>query len=184
MNIGRYRLAARAPASISALFLLCLFAFQGSVASSYARRSTLNAAPILLITSTGNNFTQYGGSGNTGPHPVTLWKSDGTVLATATPTQETQGGWQDVQFSTPVSINANTVYVASYHAPKGDYAWDANDFANTYDNAPLHVPSSAASGGNGVYSVGQNQSPVPAWFPTSNSGGTNYWVDVDFVPNQ
>ena len=64
----------------------------------------------------------YKGSANTGTHVGSLWTSGGQLLATATFTNETASGWQQVNFATPAAITANTVYVASYHAPNGGYA--------------------------------------------------------------
>ena len=60
----------------------------------------------------------YKAAGNTGTHVGNLWSSTGTRLATATFTGETASGWQQVTFSPPVAIAANTVYVASYHCPE------------------------------------------------------------------
>ena len=55
----------------------------------------------------------YKGSGNTGTHVGYLWSNTGTLLATATFTNETASGWQQVNFSTPVGIAAGTIYIAS-----------------------------------------------------------------------
>ena len=44
------------------------------------------------------------------------------LLATATFTNETASGWQQVNFSTPITIAAGTTYVASYHTNVGRYA--------------------------------------------------------------
>src|SRR6185369_7896311 len=52
----------------------------------------------------------YKGSGNTGTHVGHLWTSTGTLLASATFTGETATGWQQVLFSAPVAITANTTY--------------------------------------------------------------------------
>ncbi|MDC8013884.1 DUF4082 domain-containing protein [Tahibacter soli] len=117
----------------------------------------------------------FKGVQNTGTHTGTLWAANGTALATATFANETASGWQSVLFATPVTIAANTMYVASYHAPNGYYAADANYFASAYDNAPLHAPSSAASGGNGVYRYG-----ATTVFPDQTFNANNYWVDVIF----
>ena len=73
----------------------------------------------------------YKGSANTGTHVGRLWSSTGQQLATATFTNETASGWQQVNFATPVAITANTVYVASYHAPNGRYAINTNYFASS-----------------------------------------------------
>jgi hypothetical protein len=72
----------------------------------------------------------YKNSLNTGTHTGTLWSSTGTKLASATFTNETASGWQQVLFTTSVKITANTIYVASYHAPKGHYNSDGGYFAN------------------------------------------------------
>ena len=74
-------------------------------------------------TITGIRF--YKAAANTGTHVGNLWTSNGTLLATATFTNETASGWQQVLFATPVAIASNTVYVASYHANNGHYSADA-----------------------------------------------------------
>ncbi|MBH8563571.1 DUF4082 domain-containing protein [Nostoc sp. CENA67] len=119
----------------------------------------------------------YKGSSNTGTHVGTLWSSTGTQLATATFNNETTSGWQQVDFSSPVAITANTVYVASYHTNVGRYASDDGYFASAgVDNAPLHALRNGDSGGNGVYSYSSTST-----FPTSTFQSTNYWVDVVFT---
>ncbi|HEY7114975.1 MAG TPA: DUF4082 domain-containing protein, partial [Tepidisphaeraceae bacterium] len=115
----------------------------------------------------------YKGSGNTGTHVGHLWTLGGTLLATATFTGETAGGWQQVTLSSPVAITANTTYVVSYFAPVGHYAGNGSYFASGFDNAPLHAPSSGASGGNGLYLYG-----ATGGFPVNSFNSTNYWVDV------
>ena len=121
----------------------------------------------------------YKSTNNTGTHVGTLWSSSGTQLATATFTDETASGWQEVNFTTPVAITANTTYVASYHTSVGYYSLDQGYFANAgVDNSPLHVLSNGSSGGNGVY----NYSATPA-FPNSTYNSSNYWVDVVFSTN-
>jgi hypothetical protein len=120
----------------------------------------------------------YKGTGNTGTHIGNLWSLDGTQLATAPFTSETASGWQQVNFSTPVAVTANTVYVASYFAPSGHYAGDNNFFAGAgVDNAPVHLLQSGVNGGNGVYAYGSSSS-----YPSSSYASTNYWVDVVFTP--
>ena len=55
---------------------------------------------------------------------VHLWSVTGTLLATANYTlnDDSSLGWQQANFSSPVTIAANTVYVASYYSPEGGYA--------------------------------------------------------------
>ncbi|MFY9975430.1 MAG: DUF4082 domain-containing protein, partial [Chromatiaceae bacterium] len=117
----------------------------------------------------------YKGSLNTGTHIGNLWTSEGTLLASATFTNETATGWQQVDFATPVPISANTVYVASYHAPNGGYAISSSFFAvSGVDNPPLHQLSDSEANGNGVYRYG------PSGFPSQSWNASNYWVDVVF----
>ena len=117
----------------------------------------------------------YKGTTNTGTHTGTLWSSAGALLATATFSNETASGWQQVSFATPVAITANTVYVASYHTNVGHYAADTGYFAAAgVDNPPLHALRNGVSGGNGVYVYGASA------FPTNTYQSTNYWVDVVF----
>ena len=59
----------------------------------------------------------YKGGANTGTDLADLWTANGTLLATATFTNETASGWQQVNFSTPVVVQANTEYVVSYYRP-------------------------------------------------------------------
>lgn len=117
----------------------------------------------------------YKGSTNTGAHVASLWTSSGTLLARANFTNETASGWQQANFSAPVAINANTVYVASYHTNVGGYSDGQGYFAVALDNPPLHAPSSGASGGNDVYQYGSGG------FPSQTYNQSNYWVDVVFV---
>ena len=118
----------------------------------------------------------YKGTGNTGTHVGYLWTNTGTLLASATFTNETATGWQQVAFANPVLIAADTVYVASYYAPNGDYAADNGYFATSgVTSGPLQALSNAAAGGNGVFVYGTANT-----FPTSTYDSSNYWVDVVF----
>ena len=68
---------------------------------------------------------------------------------------ETASGWQQANFTTPIAIEANTTYVASYHAPNGRYAVDEGFFATAgVDNGPLHALRDGLDGANGVYAYG------------------------------
>jgi WD40 repeat protein len=120
----------------------------------------------------------YKGTTNIGTHVGALWTSTGTKLADVTFTNETALGWQQANFATPVAIAANTVYIASYLAPQGNYAYNYDYFATTGVNTPpLHaVASSSADGPNGLYSY--NASLVA---PISTFRAINYWVDVVFA---
>lgn len=117
----------------------------------------------------------YKGPQNTGTHIGTLWSNSGQQLATATFTNETASGWQQVLFSTPVHINANTNYVASYNTQTGHFSYNQNFFTTQFNNPPLIAPVSTAASGNGVYRYTTSNT-----FPTSFYKDSNYWVDVVF----
>ncbi len=129
----------------------------------------------LAGTVTGIRF--YKATTNTGTHIGSLWSSTGTLLASATFTSETESGWQTVNFSTPVTINPNTTYVAAYLAPKGHYSDTPLAFSSAgVSNPPLQALANIISP-DGVFSHS-----VTSTFPTGTFNATNYWVDVTFVP--
>jgi hypothetical protein len=111
----------------------------------------------------------YKGFYNIGDHKVSLWKADGTLLATATSTGESLSGWQTVSFSSPIQITAGTTFVASYHS-NGYYSQTKGFFNSSYTNGPLTVAQNG-----GVFAYGANSA-----FPGNTYGGSNYWVDVVF----
>ena len=118
----------------------------------------------------------YKGPTNSGPHIGNLWTSTGTLLASATFTNETPSGWQEVSFAQPIPINPNTTYIASYHTNVGYYAVDQNYFTTSVDATPLHALADGLDGGNGVYAYSSTST-----FPTSSYLASNYWVDVIFT---
>jgi hypothetical protein len=105
---------------------------------------------------------------NTGSHIGSLWTASGTLLASGTFTGESASGWQELVFSSPVAINANTTYVVSYHTDAGHYALTSNGLASSVTNGPL---TALASGG--VYAYGSGN-----LFPSNSFNASNYWVDV------
>lgn len=125
----------------------------------------------------------YKGPGNNGTHTGTLWSSSGQQLATGTFTNETSSGWQTLQFVHPIAINANTVYVASYFAPDGHYAYDLQQFypgitGSPYlpplDSTPLAAVRATATVANGLFNEGG------PGFPQSTYNDSGYGVDVVF----
>jgi hypothetical protein len=118
----------------------------------------------------------YKGAGNTGTHTGSLWTSTGTLLATVTFAGETASGWQQMNFSAPVVITANTTYVISYHTNTGNYAVNGGFFTSSgVDNPPLHALANGVDGLTGVYLYGTGG------FPTQSFNASNYWVDVVFT---
>ena len=137
-------------------------------------------------TVTGIRF--YKAAANTGTHIGDLWTATGQLLASATFTNESASGWQQVNFSQPVAVNQNTTYVASYFAPNGHYSKDGSYFYTTppmgtnptitnVDSPPLHALRNTNGTVNGVLT----HSSSPA-FPISSANASNYYVDPVFSP--
>ncbi|GEM_PF-1641994 len=86
-------------------------------------------------------------------------------------------GWQVARFSTPISIAANTTYVATYYVPShSSYQLVPYALTNGVTAGPLTAPASASVGGNGVYGYVNG-------FPTTGSArNSNFLVDVLFTP--
>ncbi len=112
----------------------------------------------------------YKGPKNTGTHGAHLWTGSGAFLAGATFVNETASGWQTATFNTPVPIEANKIYVASYRTAAGYYSVTEGFFSQPYSKPPLATQSNA-----GVYTYGTG-----ALFPSKSYNGSNYWVDVLF----
>ena len=123
-------------------------------------------------------YKQRGMSGTNVGH---LWSSNGTLLASATFSNETGSGWQHVSFSNPVSILADTFYTVSYSTGSPLFYFESGYFANGgVTNGNLTAPSDTDINGtildNGVYNYGGD-------FPNSSQYSANFWVDLLFSPS-
>jgi len=145
-----------------------------------ATRHVTNTAPVTVGLKfysdvpglvTGVRF--YKGTGNTGMHTGALWSSTGARLATVTFSGETASGWQQANFSSPITIAANTTYVVSYTAPTGGHAHDQYYPWSSLSSGPLHVSGASP----GVFTYGSG-----VLFPASTWNSSNYYVDVVFTP--
>jgi hypothetical protein len=125
-----------------------------------------------------NGIRYYKGAGTTGTHIGSLWTNTGTRLAQATFTTETSSGWQQVLFSSPVSVTAGVTYVASYFSPSGDYSATKPYFTQNITNGPLIGLADGTDGANGIYIY-----TATSAFPISTFQSSNYWVDVVFATN-
>src|SRR6185295_14071637 len=90
--------------------------------STIPPQSFANAAPVELgvkfrsdVNGSITGIRFYKGPADTSVHTGSLWSSTGQLLATGTFTGKTATGWQQLNFSAPVAITANTTYTASYH---------------------------------------------------------------------
>lgn len=119
----------------------------------------------------------WAGTQNTGPHTGELWSDSGTLLASATFSAVTAGGWQLVYFSSPVAISANTTYIVSYHTTSPYISDTPGPFSGSgITNQNLTGLASGVDGPNGVYALGATSA-----FPNLSDGTSpNYWVDAIF----
>ena len=95
----------------------------------------------------------------TGTYVGHLWSSSGTLLASATFSKETSSGWQEVTFSSPVSIAADTYYTVSYTTGSPLFYYYSEYFEHGgVTNGNLTAPSYTDINGtildNGVYNYG------------------------------
>ncbi|MEA2782724.1 MAG: hypothetical protein QOK29_4268, partial [Rhodospirillaceae bacterium] len=125
-------------------------------------------------------FRFYKGPQNTGTHVGSLWSATGTLLGSATYTNETASGWQQVNLATPISITAGTTYVASYHTNVGHYSETFNYFVTPRTSGELTaLASNAQNGPDGVWAHSGSST-----FPGQGvESATNYFVDVVFNPS-
>ena len=119
----------------------------------------------------------YKSAANTGTHVGALWTTSGTLLASATFTNETASGWQQVSFPTPIAVSPGQTYIASYYAPNGHYAAAANGLSAAVNNTPLHTIANGTTA-NGVFAYASTNS-----FPNGTWNASNYYVDTTFIPN-
>ena len=115
----------------------------------------------------------YKASTNLGTHVGNLWSSSGALLASVIFTSETDSGWQQATFASPVAVTAGTTYIASYYAPNGHYSNSSAYFTTSVINSPLEALADGADGANGLYTYSGS-----SIFPTSTWNSGNYWVDV------
>jgi hypothetical protein len=115
----------------------------------------------------------YKAPGGAGPITTNLWTETGTLLSRVVINVGSAGGWEVANLPTPVPIQADTTYVASYFSPTGNFAVDRKAFMTTYAKPPLRAPADGV--GNGVFLYGSSTG-----FPSQSFQGSNYWVDVRF----
>lgn len=113
----------------------------------------------------------YKGAANTGAHTVALWGPDGTLLASAPSTAESDEGWQTVALPEPVVLTPGQVYTVAYQSAGGAYAVTPGALAAAVAVGPL---STVADGGAYVYGDGSA-------FPGDTSSAW-YAVDPVFLP--
>ncbi|MGO7019983.1 DUF4082 domain-containing protein [Rhizobium leguminosarum] len=145
---------------------------EGPTGGSFNDNTAMELGMKFVASANGtiSGIRYYKAAGDTSVHTGSIWRADGTLVATVTFTNESLSGWQTATFSTPLQITAGATYVASYHTT-GSYVATAGYFNTAHTNGSL----TALAGTNGVYAVGSGST-----FPTQSYQSSNYWVDVVF----
>jgi hypothetical protein len=127
----------------------------------------------------------YRGAELNGDTKVYLWDDSGNQLGSGTLAQPAgfEEGWRTVSLDEPVTISANTTYVAGYYADNGRYAAD-NHYFCPGGSVPSGVVTpefdtncAEVAGHNGVYAY----TSTAGTFPTDSYQESNYWIDVVFA---
>jgi Domain of unknown function (DUF4082)/Abnormal spindle-like microcephaly-assoc'd, ASPM-SPD-2-Hydin len=110
-------------------------------------------------------------SRETGTHVGHIWNTSGQLLASITFVNETSSGWQQQALTSPLAVNANTIYVVTVNTGNTYYVSTDTGFASKVVNHDL----SSVVGNNGVYGP-------TGRFPTNTWEASNYFRDVVFTP--
>jgi hypothetical protein len=114
-------------------------------------------------------------SANVG-YGLRFYNNIGTLLASATVEASTDSEvWKEVTLNTPVDVTANTIYVAAYTIPNGNYLGANNFFNNALVNGNIEGLDTDESP-NGVFNPGDV-------FPTQTFESSSYFADVRFRAN-
>ena len=98
---------------------------------------------------------------------VSLWALDNTTaLASASYTSDNTAGWKQVDFATPVPIEANSTYIVSYSTPVGYFYAYTQDYSFPQTSIPLTAIGCS-------YAFGLAYPAI--------TYAANYWVDVVFT---
>lgn len=122
-----------------------------------------------------------------------LYNAPSTLLADQVFPSVTANGWNEILFTTPVAVTANTTYVVLIHSTAGNYVAESNGLTSAITNGPLTIPAdgTAGSGPNSIYYYGTNAAanntfsiPPPSGFDVwGNYQSSNYFIDVVFTSN-
>jgi hypothetical protein len=119
----------------------------------------------------------YRGHTNNAGYTAKLFNAGGALLAS----KKTAGDtchvpcWEQANFTTPVAITANTVYIAAVYTSNGRYPGDNYGLTTAVVNGPLTALASQPSGPNGPNGV---YTYSATGYPANGYENSNYWVDV------
>jgi fibronectin type 3 domain-containing protein len=115
----------------------------------------------------------YKSPGETGSHTGRIWTDGGVQLAQVSYVAETSSGWQQQGLASPLTIQPGATYVVSVNA-NAFFPFTQSGLQTQVVSGPLR---SVADGQNGVFGS------AAAVFPTQSYSSSNYFVDLDVVPD-
>lgn len=118
-------------------------------------------------------------------HTGNIWNAQGTKLASATFTNETEYGWQEATLASPLAVQQGEVYVISYGTPSGVYqasigALNGTNIGSSELVAYATNDSRNTTAGSGAKNGAFIQDGVGSYPNAGNNGGSYYWVDAVF----
>lgn len=123
-----------------------------------------------------------------GTYSVGLWTVDssdpggGTLLASATMgSAPIPGTWNTVPFSSPVSVTAGTLYRVGVFSSAGRYVATSSFFGSDLVNGNLTADATGDTVAGKTITQGTYRQDGTFDYPNGNGGGTNYFVDLDFI---
>ncbi len=136
----------------------------------YVGSTNVGGAPGAALIYTGGSWAESPGS--------QLGRTDFTFQATV--------GWQEITLSSPITISANTWYIAAIYFghTQGHAAYTTNYFAT--EQQPAGTPFTLAHGGGSPnYDIGNGRYAYdngngPAYPQNASQSKTNYWIDITF----
>ena len=142
-----------------------------------ARRS--RSAPGSTPTTNGyiSGVRFYKGTTNTGVHIGNLWTTSGTLLATATFTNESASGWQQVNFSS--AGRGHREHRLRRLVPHERRPLRRRPAVLLHERRRRAAPRARELGDHARTAC--TRTAPTSTFPTSTSGASNYWVDVVFT---
>ncbi|SES40522.1 Right handed beta helix region [Tranquillimonas rosea] len=111
----------------------------------------------------------YKSADNTGVQHVSLWNSDGELVARTDADNLTSEGWQEVAFDTAVDLEAGETYTASYFTESGKYSVSEEYFTGSSNEGPISIGENA-----GVYAYTNSADDAPS----QTYKASNYWIDL------
>lgn len=167
-DTGLVSVTVAAPAVASTFTLWNSSALPAVIAEPDNRGVNLGLKFVADVAADLKSIEFYKSSLDTGVKSVSVWSTEGTLLATQNVSGLSDSGWQKVDLGAPVHLLAGKGYIVSYYTSTGYYSVTEGFFSKGYDAGAITLGANA-----GVYGYGNTSA-----LPTAAYNGSNYWIDV------